>query len=152
MAAGNPAAAEVLRCDVCGTPNRVPSAKLQEGSRPVCGRCKAPLLGDGHPVTVTDASFATTVAASSIPVLLDLWAPWCGPCRTVGPLVDQLASEFAGRVRVGKLNVDDNPATASRFGVRSIPTLLILRDGREIDRIVGAVPKQEIVRRLDAVI
>src|SRR5436309_9015855 len=72
--------------------------------------------------------------------------------RGLGPLVDQLASELAGRVRVGKLNVDDNPATASRFGVRSIPTLLILRDGREVDRIVGAVPKQEIVRRLDAVL
>ena len=143
---------EVMRCAACGTANRVPRTKLREGQRPVCGRCKAALLGDGRPITVTDTSFGTTVAASAIPVLLDMWAPWCGPCRTVGPIVDQLAGELAGRVRVGKLNVDENPVTASRFGVRSIPTLLILRGGREVDRIVGAVPKQEIVRRLDAVI
>jgi thioredoxin 2 len=142
--------ADLLRCAACGAANRVPRAKLRQGLRPVCGRCKAPLVANGRPVTVTDANFATTVAASPIPVLLDLWAPWCGPCRTVGPVVEELAGELAGRVRVGKLNVDDNPATASRFGVRSIPTLLILRDGREIDRIVGAVPKQAIVQRLDA--
>jgi thioredoxin 2 len=144
---------EILRCAACGTNNRVPRAKLVLGLRPVCGRCKAPLGGGGagaKPVTVTDATFASTVAASALPVLLDLWAPWCGPCRTVGPIVDQVASERAGRVLVGKLNVDDNPMTASRFGVQSIPTLLILRGGREVDRIVGAVPKQEILRRLDA--
>ena len=143
---------EVMRCPACGTTNRVPRAKLRQGLRPVCGRCKAPLLADGRPITVTDATFANTVGASPVPVLLDLWAPWCGPCRMVGPIVDQIAGELAGRVRVGKLNVDENPATASRFAVRSIPTLLILRDGREVDRIVGAVPKQEIMRRLDAVL
>src|SRR5215472_2224545 len=143
---------EVMRCAGCGTANRVPRAKLAQGLRPRCGRCRAPLLGDGHPVTVTDASFATIVAGSPIPVLLDMWAPWCGPCRTVGPVVEQLAAELAGRVRVGKVNVDDNPETAARFGVRSIPTLLVLRAGREIDRIVGAVPKQEIIRHLAAVL
>ena len=143
---------DVVRCAACGTTNRVSRAKLQQGLRPVCGRCKAPLSSDGRPVIVTDATFASTVAASSVPVLLDLWAPWCGPCRTVGPVVDQIARERAGRVLVGKLNVDENPATASRFGVQSIPTLLILRGGREVDRIVGAVPKQEILRHLDAVV
>jgi len=146
---------DVVRCPACGTANRVPRAKLRQGLRPVCGRCKAPLGGGAAgagPVTVTDATFASTVASSALPVLLDLWAPWCGPCRTVGPIVDQVANERAGRVLVGKLNVDDNPMTASRFGVQSIPTLLILRGGREVDRIVGAVPKQEILRRLDAVL
>jgi thioredoxin 2 len=143
---------EIMRCPACGTANRVPRAKLQQGLRPVCGRCKASRGGNGHPVTVTDANFATTVTASEVPVLLDMCAPCCWPCRTVGPIVDQLAGEYAGKVRVGKLNVDENPATASRFAARSIPTLLIFRDGREIDRIVGAVPKQEIARHLDAVL
>jgi len=143
---------EVISCAACGTANRVPRAKLAQGLRPRCGRCHAPLLDDGHPVTVTDASFAAIVAASPIPVLLDMWAPWCGPCRAVGPIVEQLAVELAGRIRVGKVNVDDNRQIAARFAVRSIPTLLILRGGQEIDRIVGAVPKQEIMRHLEAVL
>lgn len=142
----------VVRCAGCGTDNRVPRAKLRPGLRPVCGRCRAPLAADAGPIVVTDATFASTVAASPLPVLLDLWAPWCGPCRTVGPIVDQIARERAGRALVGKLDVDANPATAARFGVQSIPTLLILRGGREVDRIVGAVPKAEILRRLDAVL
>jgi thioredoxin 2 len=144
--------AQLMRCARCGANNRVPRAKLQQGRRPVCGRCKAPLVADGEPITVTDGTFATVVGESPLPVLLDLWAPWCGPCRAIGPVVSQLAGELAGRVRVGKLNVDENPATASRFAVSSIPTLLILRGGREIDRIVGAVPKQEILRHLQAVL
>ena len=153
MASGDESAdLEVIRCAACGTANRAPRAKLARGLRPRCGRCHAQLSGDGQPITVTDASFATIVGASPIPVLLDMWAPWCGPCRTVGPVVDQLAAELAGRVRVGKVNVDDNPQIAARFAVRSIPTLLILRGGEEIDRIVGAVPKQEIMRHLESVL
>jgi len=80
-----------------------------------------------------------------------MWAPWCGPCRMVGPVVEELAKEMAGRVRVAKLNVDENPATAARFHVQSIPTLLVLKDGREIERIVGAQPKAAIVQRLQKV-
>jgi thioredoxin len=81
--------------------------------------------------------------------LLDLWAPWCGPCRTLAPILDEVAAEMAGRVRVAKLNVDENPITAGRFGVRGIPTLLAFKGGREVDRIVGLQPKTEIVRRLE---
>ena len=139
---------DILRCSACGTANRVPRAKLAEGRRPMCGRCKTPLAAAAGPIMVTDASFADLVGASPLPVLLDLWAPWCGPCRMVGPIVDELSRELAGRGRVGKLNVDENPQTAARFGARSIPTLLVLRGGREVDRIVGAVPKQEILRHL----
>ena len=85
-------------------------------------------------------------------MLLDMWAAWCGPCRMLTPIVDELAGELAGRVKVGKLNVDENPSTAGRFGVRSIPTLLVLKGGREVDRIVGVVPKAEIARRLERAI
>jgi thioredoxin 2 len=103
-------------------------------------------------VIVTDANFTEQVERSPLPVLLDMWAPWCGPCRMVGPIVEQLARELAGRVRVAKLNVDENPMSQARFGVRSIPTLLVLKDGREVDRLVGAMPKQEILRRLEPII
>jgi len=103
----------------------------------------------GAPVTVTDATVTAEVERCHLPVLLDMWAPWCGPCKTIAPALEQLASEMAGRLRVAKLNVDDNPVTANRFGVSSIPTLLVLKDGAEVDRIVGALPKAEILRRLD---
>jgi thioredoxin 2 len=104
------------------------------------------------PVIVTDATFAADVERSPLPVLVDAWAAWCGPCRTIAPAIEELAAELAGRVRVAKLNVDENPATASRFDIRSIPTLLVIAGGREVDRIVGAQPKQAIRARLDRVI
>jgi thioredoxin 2 len=142
----------LLRCPACGATNRVPTEKLAQGLKPVCGRCKTPLAVDGKPVTVTDATFAADVERSPLPVLLDMWATWCGPCKILAPVIEELAADLAGRVRVGKLDVDENPATAARFGVRSIPTLLVLRDGRELDRIVGVQPKSEIARRLERVI
>ena len=141
--------AQLIRCPTCGAANRVPLEKVKLGLRPVCGRCKNPLPVDGKPVTVTDATFSAEVEHSPLPVLLDLWAPWCGPCRTVAPVVEELAGEFAGRVRVAKLNIDENPQTATRFQVRSIPTLLVLKGGKEMERIVGVQPKAEIVRRLE---
>ena len=142
-----------VRCPACGAANRVPWAKVEQGLAPVCGRCKTPLpVVDSAPITVTDATFSTDVESSQLPVLLDMWAPWCGPCRTIAPMVEELAAEMSGRVRVAKLNVDENPVTAARFGVQSIPTLLVLRQGREIDRIVGVQPKSEIARRLERVV
>ena len=139
---------QLIRCPACGANNRVPADKIAQGLKPVCGRCKTPLPTSAHPVTVTDASFARDVEQSSLPVLLDMWAPWCGPCRMIAPVLEELAAEMAGRIRVAKLNVDENPATAARFGVQSIPTLLVLKSGREVDRIVGVQPKAAIVQRL----
>jgi thioredoxin 2 len=140
---------QLIRCDQCGTLNRVPQANLARGLQPVCGRCKARLgAAAPAPIAVTDATFAALVERSALPVLMDAWAPWCGPCRTIAPIVDELAAELAGRVRVVKLNVDENPRTAARFDLRSIPTLLVLRGGREIDRLVGAQPKPAILGRL----
>jgi thioredoxin 1 len=99
-------------------------------------------------LVVTDANFAGIVESSSLPVLLDMWAAWCGPCRMIAPTVEQLAGELAGRVLVGKLDVDANQRTAARFRVQSIPTLLILKDGREVGRIVGVQSKEAIIRQL----
>lgn len=141
----------MIGCSACGATNRVPGDKIAEGRAPVCGKCKAP-LPVGKPQPVTDATFAQDVEDSPVPVLVDAWAPWCGPCHMIAPIVDQLAAELAGRVRVVKLNVDDNPRTAARFDLRSIPTLLVLKGGREIDRLVGVQPKQEIARRLERAI
>ena len=139
-----------IRCPSCGATNRVPSDKLAQGLRPKCGRCKQPLPNAAaSPLTVTDATFAAEVERSPLPVLVDAWAAWCGPCRTIAPAIDELAVELAGRVRVAKLNVDENPATASRFDIRSIPTLLVIAGGREVDRIVGAQPKHAIRARLE---
>ena len=133
--------------------NRVPREKLALGLVPRCGRCKQSLQGAAAaPLIVTDATFAADVERSPLPVLVDAWAAWCGPCRMIAPAIEELARELAGRVRVTKLNVDENPVTASRFDIRSIPTLLVIVGGREVDRIVGAEPKQAIRGRLERVI
>jgi thioredoxin 2 len=141
----------LIVCGRCGATNRVAAAKLAQGLSPVCGRCKEALRTTTAtmPLTVTDATFAAEVERSPLPVLVDAWAPWCGPCRAIAPAIEQLAAELAGRIRVAKLNVDDNPATANRFDIRSIPTMLVMVDGREVDRIVGSQPKAAIEQRLE---
>ena|ERR1700728_1005989 len=142
----------LIHCPACGANNRVPKEKLAQGLEPVCGRCKTPLPLGEKLITVTDASFSAEVERSRLPILVDMWAPWCAPCRVLAPVIEQLAAEMAGRLRVAKLNVDENPVTAERFNVLGIPALLVFKDGREIDRMVGAQPKAEIVRRLERAI
>lgn len=119
--------------------------------RPICGRCRSALAVQDtptHPVEITDRTFQEEVLSFPGPVLVDCWAPWCGPCRMVAPIMDQLASEYAGRVKIAKLNTDDNPATASQYGIQSIPTLLLFKNGRQVNRLVGALPKGEIEKHL----
>jgi thioredoxin 2 len=131
----------------------MPRNRLQD--KPRCGNCHTPLSIDGlfdRPVTVTDATFRDEVASHPGGVLVDCWAPWCGPCRIISPLVEQLASEYAGRLKVTKLNVDENRLIASQYGIQSIPTLLLFRNGRLMDRLVGALPRPEIERHLRSII
>jgi thioredoxin 2 len=134
-----------ITCPACGAVNRVPEERL--GDRGKCGRCRAELR-TGAPVTITDESFERTVTSSPTPVLLDCWADWCGPCHALAPTIDALARDYAGRLLVGKLDVDANPATANRFDVRSIPTLLLFRQGQLVDRLMGAQPRHAIDARL----
>jgi thioredoxin 1 len=98
---------------------------------------------------VNDKNFAEEVLNAELPVLVDFWATWCGPCRSIGPIVDDLAKEFTGKVKVTKLNVDENPATPSQYGVRGIPTLILFKNGKIFDQIVGAVPKARLIAMIE---
>lgn len=100
-------------------------------------------------VQVTDSSFKQDVLESEIPVLVDFWAPWCGPCRMVAPVVDEISEQYDGQVKVVKLNTDENPSVASQYGIRSIPTLMIFKDGQRVDMVVGAVPKTTLANTLE---
>jgi thioredoxin 1 len=106
----------------------------------------------GHEIEITDGNFETEVIQSDTPVLIDFWAPWCGPCRMVSPIVEEIASDYEGKLKVGKLNTDDNQQIASRFGIMSIPTLMIFKGGEVKERIVGAQPKVAIVSKIDKVL
>jgi thioredoxin 1 len=105
-----------------------------------------------EPVHLTDENFQTEVLQSNTPVLVDFWAAWCGPCRMIAPVIEELASEYTGKVKIGKLDVDNNQRVAMQYGIRSIPALLLFRDGKVIDQIIGAVPKSRIAEKLDSAI
>ena len=139
----------LIRCRGCGATNRVPREKVDAGLEALCGRIARPLTVEGRPRTVTDATFAADVERAASPVLLDAWAPWCWPCQMQAPVIEDIAIEMAGQLRVGKLNVDDNRTTAARFEIASIPTLLLFDRGREIDRVVGVRTRAEIMQWIE---
>ena len=129
-------------CAHCGATNRLPAARL--GDDPTCGRCHQPLL-TGAPITLDDSNFDAFVQKSSLPVLVDFWAPWCGPCRQMAPQFDAAARQLKGRALLVKVNSDASPETSAKFGIRSIPTLVRLQGGAEQRRQSGALPAAQIV-------
>ena len=143
----------IIKCNSCGVKNRIPASKT--GDNPICGKCGALInVADspGVPVDITDQSFESEVLSSPGIVLVDCWAPWCGPCRMVAPVLEELASEYSGKVKIAKLDTDQNPKTAMKYNIQSIPTMLIFKEGNHIDTLVGALPKQEIEKKLVGVL
>lgn len=135
----------VVACPSCGKKNRVPVAA---SGKPQCASCKAALPWI---VDATDQSIASALDTKQL-VLIDLWAPWCGPCKMVAPVLQQLASRYAGRIKVVKVNVDDNPRSAQTYDARSIPTLVFVRNGSVVERVIGAQPAPALATRIDALL
>lgn len=136
----------LVPCPSCHTLVRVPEDRL--GDDPTCGRCKSAVL-TGEPVNLDAESFETHTTRSGLPVLVDFWAPWCPPCRAMAPLLDRIADEQRTALQVGKVNTDENQELAGRLGIRSIPTLILYRDGREIARRTGSSDFQSLARWLE---
>lgn len=140
-----------VSCPRCGASNRLDAERIRAGLQPVCGRCRAALRTSSDVVEVTDSRFEEEVLLSPLPVLLDVWAPWCVPCRGMEPVIEDLASSLAGRVRVAKLNVDRSPEAVARLRIQGVPTVILFKGGREVSRLVGARGKGELMRALAGV-
>jgi thioredoxin len=144
----------IITCSCCGTKNRVDESAAQT-KQPVCGKCGSKLslgMRDGKPLEVTDSTLGALLNdAGDRPILVDAWAAWCGPCRMIAPTIDQLAAESNGRWLVAKLDVDSNPQTAMQYQIDSIPALLLFKNGKLVEKMVGLQPKQAIESRLSSV-
>jgi len=134
-------------CPSCNAINRLPAERLAAG--PKCGKCRTPIFA-GKPTELTDASFQQHIDRSDIPVVVDFWAPWCGPCKMMAPAFEQAAAELEPRVRLAKVNTEIEQGTAARFNIRSIPTLALFRNGQEVARQAGAMGAADIVRWVEA--
>jgi len=150
---GSPLDEIIIRCLSCGTKNRIPENRINE--RPRCGKCGSVLVvttDHGKPIDINDMTFDKEVLSTPGAVLVDCWAPWCAPCRQVAPLLDELAVKYAGGIRIAKLNVDESQVTASRYNIRSIPTMLFFKDGKLVNTLVGALPRDAIEQNINAVL
>lgn len=135
-----------IACAACSRQNRLPAARLQDKAR--CAACKAPLLPLNRPLNISStAEFDELVKNAKAPVLVDFWAAWCGPCRMVAPELEKLASSRAGQAVIAKVDTDAQPELSARFGIQSIPTMIVFRDGREAQRLSGAMPASAIAAR-----
>ena len=137
----------IVACPSCHTRVRVPGAKLSDD--PVCAKCKAHVLS-GQPVNLDENAFTAHVDRGTFPVLVDFWAPWCGPCRMMAPILDRVADQERTRIQVGKVNSDEQQGLSARFGIRAIPTLILFKDGKEIARQSGAVDGSTLTRWIDS--
>ena len=136
----------IIVCASCGAKNRVPEEKLT--AQPSCGQCHQPLLPLA-PIELNEQNFSNYITNSDLPILIDLWAEWCGPCKMIAPVLEELAGDYDGKADILKLDVDENPSTAAKYEVMSIPTLIVFKDGEAVDKVVGFQPKENLAEVLD---
>lgn len=139
----------IIKCSECGAKNRLIKALLND--QPKCGKCHAPLQAVpyyNHPILITDRTFNQEILDSPGPVLMEYYSPMCAYCKTLDPILDQLASEYAGQIKIGKMNIDQNPLTASQYDIMSTPTMILFKNGKQINKLLGAVSKEEIENHL----
>ncbi len=143
----------IIECSDCGAKNRLIKALLND--QPKCGKCHAPLQAVpyyNHPILITDSTFNQEILDSPGPALMEYYSPLCAYCKTLDPILDQLASEYAGRIKIGKMNIDQNPLTASQYDIMSTPTMILFKDGKQINKLLGALSKEEIENHLHHVL